>query len=102
MAIRFNMNPLEATTTLPYLGCTVTYNNSDWDALYSNLCEYQRIWGMLVKILGKTKAPIKSREMMQKAVAQAVLLYGSGSWVVTDVMMTVLEGFHHRILDRLR
>ena len=38
VAIRFNMNPLEATTTLPYLGCTVTYNNSDWDALYSNLC----------------------------------------------------------------
>ena len=35
--------------------------------------------------------------MMYKAVVQAVLLYGSEIWVVTDVMMTVLEGFHHMI-----
>ena len=31
--IRFNMNPLEATTTFLYLGRTATYINSDWAAL---------------------------------------------------------------------
>ena len=35
--------------------------------------------------------------MMYKAVVQAVLLYGSEIWVVTDVMMTVLDVFHHMI-----
>ena len=33
--------------------------------------------------------------MMYKEVAKTVLLYGRKSWVVTDVMMMVLEGFHH-------
>ena len=30
-----------------------------------------------------------------------MLLYGSESWVVTDAMMKVLEGFHHRIDRRI-
>ena len=34
---------------------------------------------------------------MFKAVVQAVLLYGSKIRVVTDAMMTVLEGFHRSI-----
>ena len=28
---------------------------------------------------------------------QAVLIYGSEIWVITDAMMKVLEGFHHHI-----
>ena len=40
---------------------------------------------MLAKVLVKTGAPIKSWVVKYKAVVQ-----------VTDVMMTVLEGFYHR------
>ena len=43
-------------------------------------------------------APVKAQAMIYKAVVQAVLLYGIKIWVVTDVMMMVLEGFHHRIV----
>ena len=46
---------------------------------------------------GEDKAPIKSREMMYKAIVKAVLLYGREIWVVIDTMMTVLEGFYHDI-----
>ena len=35
--------------------------------------------------------------MEYKVVVQVVLLYGSEIWVATDAMMTLLEGFHHRI-----
>ena len=35
--------------------------------------------------------------MVYKAVVQVVLLYGSEIWVVTDAIMTVMEGFRHRI-----
>ena len=38
---------------------------------------------------------------MCKAVVQTVLLYWSEIWVVTDAMMTVLNGFHHRIARRI-
>ena len=84
------MNPIEATTAFPYLGRAVMYNNSEWEALYSNLRKFHRIWGMLAKVLGKTGAPIKARAMVYKVVVQVVLLYGSEIWVVTDAIMKVL------------
>ena len=43
---------------------------------------------------------IKAREMVYKEVVQVVLLYGRKIWVVTDAMMTVLEGFNHRFVRR--
>ena len=39
--------------------------------------------------------------MIFKAVVQMVLLYGSESWVVTYVMLKVLEGFHHWVDRRI-
>ena len=39
--------------------------------------------------------------MMYKLVVQVVLLYGSEIWVVTDAMMTVLEGFHIKTVERI-
>ena len=32
---------------------------------------------------------------------QSVLLYGAETWVITDSMMKVLEGFHLRVARRL-
>ena len=44
---------------------------------------------------------MKRRYMLYKAVVHMVLLYGCDIWVVMDSMMTVLEGFHHRVDQRL-
>ena len=68
VVITVNLNPLEKTTELPYLGCRSPYNNIDWAALYRNLRKYQRRWGITAKAMGKTGQPIKAREMMYKAV----------------------------------
>ena len=38
---------------------------------------------------------------MYKAVFQAVLLYGRERWVVTDMMVTMIERFHQRITRRI-
>ena len=56
---------------------------------------------MLAKVLGKTGVPIKYRVMVYNVIVQVVLLYGSKILVVEDVMMTVLEGFCHRIARRI-
>ena len=56
---------------------------------------------MLSKVLGNMGDPIKSWVMMYKVLVQAVLLYGSEIWLVTDLIMNVLEGFHHRIAIRI-
>ena len=90
LAIRVSLNHLEATTTFPYLGRMVTYNNSDWVNLYINLRKSQSRLGMVVKVMGTTGAPIKAWEMMYKVVVQALLLYVSEIWVGIDTMMAVL------------
>ena len=76
MAIRVNLNPLKATTAFPCLRHTITYNNSYWVALCSNLCKSKRRWGVVEKVMGKTGAPIKACAMVYKAVVQEMLLYG--------------------------
>ena len=43
VTIRVNLNPLEAKKIFTYLARTATYNNSDWEMLYSNLRKAQRI-----------------------------------------------------------
>ena len=35
------------------------------------------------------------------AVAQAVLLFGSETWVVTPRILKALEGFHHQVAQRI-
>ena len=46
-------------------------------------------------------APIKAWTIMYKVVVQAVLLYGSERWGVTDSTMAVSEVFHKRISGRI-
>ena len=91
VAIKAKTEPLKEKTVFLYLWRTEMYNNSDRKALYSNLPTFQRIWGMVAKVLVKTGEPIKVYRMIYKMVFQAVLLYGSEKWVMTDAMMVVLE-----------
>ena len=94
MEIKVNMNPLEATTVSPYLGLTITYNNNYLAALYINLRKYQRRWVVVAKVLGKIGESVKSHNIMYKAVVQVVILYESKNLMVTDAIVTVIEGFH--------
>ena len=52
---------------------------------------------MVGNVVLKTGATVRVRGVMYKATVQLVLLYGSGRWVVTRVMLKVIEGFHHRV-----
>ena len=56
---------------------------------------------MIARVLANTGATVRSRGMVFKAVAQLVLLYSSESWVVTGVMLKVLEGFRHQVDRRI-
>ena len=45
---------------------------------------------MIARVLVKTGATVRSHEIIYKAMAQLVLLYGNESWVVTGDMIKVL------------
>ena len=100
--IKVKLDPLDPEDKFSYLRCTITYNNRDWVALYQNLGKARSWRGMVSRVLDNTGAMMRSRKMLYKAVVQTVLLYRINSWVITGVIMEVLEEFHHQITRRLR
>ena len=52
---------------------------------------------MVSKILACNGATPLVFESFYKAIVQAVLLYGSKSWAMTDAMMKQLEQFHGKV-----
>ena len=84
MTNQVNLDPLEPTAALPYLGRTVEFNNSYWASLYGNLRKEQWIWGVVEKIPTNKEATVQVWEMMYKAVVHKMLLYGSESWAVME------------------
>ena len=50
---------------------------------------------MNARVLDNTGETMRAQEMVYKAVTQSVLLYCSEIWLVTGVVLKVLEGFHH-------
>ena len=51
---------------------------------------------MVARVLERTEATLRARGVINKEVAQSVLLYGIKIWVVTGDMLKVLEGLHHQ------
>ena len=44
---------------------------------------------------------MQDRGIMYKEVPETVLLYGSKSWVVTEAMLKIMDGFHHLVARRI-
>ena len=93
--LRINGEAIEPINALHYLGHTITYNNSDWEAVYRNLQKAWRYQGMISKMLTKTVATVQSLGMLYKAVSHTLILFWGESWVVTVAMLKLLEKFHH-------
>jgi hypothetical protein len=84
-----------------YLGRILSFNNSDWPALYHNLKKAQQRWGMVTRLLARDGASARARGHFYVAIVQAVLLYGCETWTVTPAMLKVLEGFHHKVARKI-
>jgi hypothetical protein len=65
-----------------------------------NLRKAKIQWGLLSRPLVKTGVSPRFKGYFYKAVVQSVLLYGSESWTVTQ-MLAVLRGFHHKIARQI-
>ena len=93
---------LETTAAFLYFLFTVNFNNSDWVAMYGNLRKLQWRWGMVAKVLKNIGATVQSWEMIYKVIVQTVLLYRIDSWLVTEALLKVVEGFQHQVAWRIK
>ena len=63
--------------------------------MYNNLRKAWRCWGVMSKVLTKTRATVWDPGMIYKSVVKTVILYGRESWVVKEYIMKVLEALNN-------
>ena len=78
-----------------YLEQNLFPTDNDLPAVDQNLQRTQVKWGCLAKILGREGVDKRMARRFYVAVVQAVLVFGSETWVMTPWLEKALEGFHH-------
>lgn len=92
---------VENVQEFKYLGRMIVSNNSDKAAINFNLTKARKKWARFRVVLEKESASPRTRSLFYKAVVQAVLLYGAGSWTISDANRRKLASFHHGIARQL-
>ena len=85
-AFRAYGEPMEAVSEFRYLGKLLTATDDDWPEVAGNIKKARRRWGRLAKVLDREGADPKVSRTFYIAMTQAVLLFGSETWVLTAKM----------------
>ena len=88
--------PLTVVSVFRYMGRMLSSTNNDWPDMERNLRRVQGKWVRLEEILGREVADKRTVRRSYVAVVQAVLLFGSETWVLTPRLEKSLDGFHHQ------
>ena len=75
----------------------MTENDKDHHAMTWQLTRAKRKWGRFSAILRSQGVKPRVMGYFYKAVVQAVLLYGSESWVLSEFFLKQLRSFHARV-----
>ena len=92
---------LERVEVFKYLGRLMSMDDTDTQAIRDNLSKARKVWKRLHRLLRGENMTPRVCGMFFKAVVQAVLLYGSETWVLTESAMRCLEGFYYRAACRM-
>jgi hypothetical protein len=92
---------LERVEVFKYLGRLMAMDDTDTQAIRDNLSKARKVWKRLHRLLRGENMNPRVCGMFFKAVVQAVLLYGSETWVLTESAMRCLEGFYYRAACRM-
>jgi hypothetical protein len=85
---------LEKVEVFKYLGWLIAYNDTNTQAMRSNLRKARGCWARISCVLTAGDAEARTCGMFYKATVQAVLLYGSEMWNLSPTSVKQLEGFH--------
>ena len=87
---------LTTFTSFKYLGQVLTAADDDWVAVVGNLRKARKSWAGIEMILGWEGVRPRILGVFFKTVVQAVLLFGSETWLMTPLMVRALGIFQHR------
>lgn len=84
--------PLESVMVFKYLGRAITQNDDNWMVVSSNIANARKKWGRIKVILKKDTSIPHTMANSYKA----VLLYGSETWSMSEIMLHKLDMFHQQ------
>ena len=84
-------------TSLTYLGRVISATNDDWPPVVSNLARAKKVSSRMSGILSREVATPWVPGLFFKAVIQAILLFGSETWVPLPVWARPWEGSKPRL-----
>ncbi len=89
-------NVLKRVKVYKYLGRMMAQDDDDAQAICAQIWKACATWAQVGKVLwGENTSPTIAAKFYL-ALVQAILLYGSKSWVISPQAMARLEGFHIR------
>ena len=77
-----------------YLRRLMDRSDENWTPVLHNIRKARKVWGRPGKILWREGAKPTVSECFYRAIVQAVLLFGSETWVLTDKISQRIEGAH--------
>ena len=93
--------PLGKVSRFKYLGRHLSDLDNDWPSLQKQLTKTRQRWAMISRVLSWEGANPRVSGMFHKVATQAVMVYGSETWVFSESKLQALQGFHHRVARRL-
>ena len=97
--VTFNVGGVEIRNSqqFRYLGRILDSGDDDNHAALRQLARAREKWGRIGKVLRCEGANPRIMGYFYKAIVQAVLLYGSESWTVSDTIIRQFRSFHNRV-----
>jgi hypothetical protein len=92
---------LERVEVFKYLGRLLAQDDDDIQAIRAQLRKARATWARVGQVLRAENVPPRIAAKFYKAVVQAMLLYGSETWVLSTTALASLEGFHIRAAYRM-
>ena len=92
---------MEIVTSLQYLGEVILSADNEWPAVVRNLSRARAACKRMTIILSRDGAEPRVSILFFKAMVQAVMLFGSETWVVTPCTGRYLGGFQDQVERRL-
>jgi hypothetical protein len=89
-------SPIENVSEFKYLGRVLDHTDMDDKAVSLNLKRTKERWGRMIRILTGDGIRTRTLARFYVTVVQAVLLYGSETWVLSQRSRRRLDTFHHR------
>ena len=94
--LRVDGIPIKRVKEFKYLGRMVSDNDNDAPAIRRNIKRARAQWGRFSRLLRREHADTAAMSTFYKVIVLNVLLYGSETWVISDIMWQELTSFHHR------